>query len=297
MFLSIANVVFKIESKYKISTERQEKSYDQFYLKESKRHDVVARIFIGINQKDVPDNRLKIFESNESWSLYKKRKNYYILYMPPSFKKPLWLAKSNLDFNRIDVFCRDIFYKKSKKDVLIFNPLNYPLDQIVMIHYLSKKDGILIHSAGIRINENGYLFPGISGAGKSTISNLFLSNKFEVLSDDRNIIRRIKTGCYIYGTPWSGESGYAVNGSAKLKGIFFVEKGDKNEIIEIETTDALKRLMAVVSITWYEEDFFTRILDFCDLLIKNVPIYVFRFTIGKESLNVFEDFIIKNNLA
>lgn len=292
--LCIADVVIKVVSPFKISIERQDKSYKDFIEKGSRsEYGILTEIPNKPLSRWINNKKFKLFESGEAWSLYKKKDNYYIVYFPPAFKRPLLLAEAKDEFSKVRILCSSEYLERRDRRLYVFNPISYPLDQIIMIHYLANRDGILIHSAGIRKDERGYLFPGISGAGKSTLSNMICESNYEydVLSDDRMIIRRKGDVHFIYGTPWTGESGLAINGSACLRGIFFIEKGDRNEIVKIKEDEAFQRLMLVVSIPWYEKGFITGILDFCDSLISMIPSYVFRFKISKDVIDVFDDFV------
>ena len=77
-----------------------------------------------------------------------------------------------------------------------------------MMHFLALNSGMLIHAAGWRINDSGWMFAGKSGAGKSTISNLIVEHTGGTfLSDDRIIVRKIKDNFLMYGTPWPGDAG------------------------------------------------------------------------------------------
>ena len=69
----------------------------------------------------------------------------------------------------------------------------------------------------------GYLFAGPSGAGKSTICSFYQElEQYTILSDDRMVVKKSGDDFFMYGTPWSGEAGIAVNDSAKLHGMFFL---------------------------------------------------------------------------
>lgn len=292
--LCIADVVIKVVSPFKISIERQDKSYKDFIEKSCKsEYDILAEIPNKPLSRWINNEKFKLFESGESWSLYKKKDDYYIIYFPPAFKEPLLVAEAKDEFSKVRISCSGEYLERRDRHLYVFNPVSYPLDQIIMIHYLANRDGILIHSAGIKKDERGYLFPGISGAGKSTLSSMICESDYEynVLSDDRIIIRRKRDFHFIYGTPWAGEGGLAINESACLKGIFFIEKGDRNEIVRIKEDEAFRRIMLVVSIPWYEKGFITGILDFCDSLISMIPSYVFRFKISKDVVEVFDEFV------
>ena len=72
------------------------------------------------------------------------------------------------------------------------NPLEYPLDEVLIMHRLTQEKAIELHGTGIvRANGDANLFVGHSGAGKSTTTRLWTEvEDVEVLSDDRIIVRR-----------------------------------------------------------------------------------------------------------
>ena len=72
------------------------------------------------------------------------------------------------------------------------DPMEYPLDELLLTHRLTREHAIEIHSTGIvRTNGDANLFVGHSGAGKSTTTRLWTDvEDVEVLSDDRIIVRR-----------------------------------------------------------------------------------------------------------
>jgi len=72
------------------------------------------------------------------------------------------------------------------------DPLEYPLDELLIMHRLTQERAIELHGSGIvRSNGVANLFVGHSGAGKSTTTQLWTDvEDVEVLSDDRIIVRR-----------------------------------------------------------------------------------------------------------
>jgi hypothetical protein len=70
-------------------------------------------------------------------------------------------------------------------------PLEYPLDELLIMHRLTQERAIELHGVGI-VGPDGAsnLFVGHSGAGKSTTARLWTSlHDVEILSDDRIIVR------------------------------------------------------------------------------------------------------------
>jgi len=72
------------------------------------------------------------------------------------------------------------------------SPLDYPLDELLIMHRLTQEKAIELHGAGIvQADGVGNLFVGHSEAGKSTTTRLWTAREdVEVLSDDRIIVRR-----------------------------------------------------------------------------------------------------------
>jgi hypothetical protein len=159
------------------------------------------------------------------------------------------------------------------------NPLFYPLDQILTMYVLARCRGVLIHAAGWQMGERGYLFPGRSGRGKSTISRLLIEAGLgQVIGDDR-IVARERSGVFrIFGTPWPGELGIVRNTSVPLCGMFFLTHAEENRIVPLSATAAVERLFPVASIPWYETDVLSEVLATCEELVTGIPAYEFRFT-------------------
>ena len=253
-----------------------------------------AQVHIQICMDPMPDvsNKTILFEAESSWSIKQDGKFYWIVSNSPMLQQPLWIARFNQDFSDGMVYCSDRFKDTQHAKNILFNPVNYPLDQILFIHYLALNDGMLIHSAGWRINGSGWIFAGKSGAGKSTMSNL-IGKEIGVtfLSDDRIIIRKIGHEFLMYGTPWPGDAGIAVNQSAPLKGVFFLNQGNENKIAELKSSDAISYLFPVISIPWYDRDKVSLMMDFCESLLAAVPMYELTFRRDETVADFVKEFV------
>ena len=76
-----------------------------------------------------------------------------------------------------------------------------------------------------------------------------------------------------------------------LNRCFFINHASDNRIKEITTGQALRRLLPVTSIPWYDREIMSEILTFCEDLISNVPIYDLHFKPTEEVVDVFEKFV------
>ena len=131
----------------------------------------------------------------------------------------------------------------------------YALDSVLRILHslvLSSRGGFLLHAASAICDGRAYLFSGVSGAGKTTLTRLAPSSVV-LLTDEISYVRPISTGYCAYGTPFSGELAKAgENASAPVSALFFLEKGLENRVEELPPAEAVRRLMR--NILFFAED-------------------------------------------
>jgi len=177
-------------------------------------------------------------------------------------------------------------------------PLEYPLDELLIMHRLTQEKAIELHSCGIvGPDGTGNLFVGHSGAGKSTTTRLWTAREdVEVLSDDRIIVRRDEletTGeragghkvlrqndkgtMRMYGTPWHGEAAYASPGSAPLARIFILEHGYGNVITRLSPSQAVGELFARSFVPFHRHEYVDSALGFLERVADTVPCYRYSF--------------------
>jgi hypothetical protein len=133
-----------------------------------------------------------VFDSGSVWSLYEKNDGFQF-----DFKAPVFAA-GNSPYKRllVDSSFRHATLQMSESSFADFphaaEPLEYPLDELLIMHRLTQEKAIELHSCGIVTQDGtGNLFVGHSGAGKSTTTRLWMASQdVEILSDDRIILRR-----------------------------------------------------------------------------------------------------------
>jgi hypothetical protein len=159
-------------------------------------------------------------------------------------------------------------------------PLEYPLDELVLMHRLALGEGVEVHALGLADSDgSGYLFLGHSGAGKSTTARLWMSQPgVQLLSDDRIILRKQEGKFWMYGTPWHGDAGVASPGRAPLSAIFFLEQAPLDELAPISQSKGAAELFARAFLPHYLKSGIQFTLDFLDQLTRSVPCSTFRFT-------------------
>ena len=131
----------------------------------------------------------------------------------------------------------------------------YAIDAVLRIVHsliLARQGGFLVHAASAIRDGKAFLFSGISGAGKTTISRLAPPDA-TLLTDEISYVRRQGNRYLACGTPFAGElARVGENQSAPLSVLFLLEKGFENRIEPVGATEAVQRLLR--NILFFAED-------------------------------------------
>lgn len=217
-----------------------------------------------------------IFESGGLWKLYKNSEGY-CFQLATNFLGPMPYKQAQVsrDFSKVEIDLLRRHYDPSKS----WNPLEYPLDELLWIHRLSNGQGVEMHGCGVIAPDGrGLLLTGHSGAGKSTSARLWTKNPgARVLSDDRIILRRESNRIWMYGTPWHGDAGIAEADRFPLDAIFVLEHGHANRIRRMNATAASAELFARSFVPHHSGGGLSFVLAFFDALTSKVPCFAFSF--------------------
>ena len=142
------------------------------------------------------------------------------------------------------------------KGVVRQNANPYSLDAVLRIVHsllLARRGGFLLHAASAICAGRAFLFSGVSGAGKTTMTRLAPAD-VTLLTDEISYIQRGPGGEFrAFGTPFAGELAKAgENTSAPISALFFLEKGPENRIEPVPPAEAVRRLMR--NILFFSED-------------------------------------------
>ena len=134
----------------------------------------------------------ELFRTRGVWRLYRSGDKKVLHFCDWEVTtKPQKVAIMEPDFHAGTIYSR--IRGSGQRDK--FAPLYYPLDEILIVNFLSRGKGVLVHACAVEYGGQGWLFLGTSGAGKSTLSNLWEKESgATLLSDDRIIIRETESG-------------------------------------------------------------------------------------------------------
>lgn len=154
-------------------------------------------------------------------------------------------------------------------------PNPYSLDSVLRILHsliLAARGGFLLHAASAVCDGRAYLFSGVSGAGKTTMTRLAPSG-IRLLTDEISYVRPGAGGYSAYGTPFAGELAQAgENCMAPVSALFFLEKGPENRIDEISPAEAVRRLMRNILFFADDRELMEKLLATACDFVAGVPI-------------------------
>ncbi len=222
----------------------------------------------------MPAGRL-VFDSGMVWRLYEDNGEKVFRFSSPMLGPvPYKELRVSKDYREGIIILHEPYHRDRPID-----PLEYPLDELLVVNRLGQGLGCELHACGI-VDEDGrgWIFCGHSGAGKSTLAHLWAGRNVTVLSDDRIILREMNGSVRMFGTPWHGEAGFAVAASAPLAGILVLEHALNNQIDPLGKLEAVSELMARAFLPFYDAMALDTAMDTLTAATDEVPCGRFWFT-------------------
>jgi hypothetical protein len=242
--------------------------------------DISIRFLRG--EPEIRDGQ-KLFESLDIWSLYSSNSTRIIkIYEEmPGLERILVIAS---DLNSADL------YFPFSTDTAV-DPFSGPTMELLMINYLAQGRGVILHGCGIEKDGEGILFIGESGAGKSTMANLWNADGgIEILSDDRIIVRKSGEDFRMYGTPWHGEAQFVSPRGVKLKKMFSLHHAEQNQIQPLNGVASVQLLLKCSFPPFWDSRGMEFTMDIFTDLASAVPCYQLGFKPDRSAI----DFLLRN---
>jgi hypothetical protein len=224
---------------------------------------------------------LPLFDSGAVWKLYQRDEDFQFDFSAPTMgANPYKRLIVDPEFRSAQLLVDERHFTARPESAA---PLDYPLDELLIMHRLTQEKAIELHGCGIvRADGIGNLFVGHSGAGKSTTTRLWITHDdAEILSDDRIIVRREpcndSSRMRMYGTPWHGEAMYASPGSAPLARIFVLEHGHGNVLTRLSPSQAVAELFARSFVPFHRHEYVDSALQFLQEVVDAIPVYRYAF--------------------
>jgi hypothetical protein len=211
-----------------------------------------------------------LFDSGKLWKLYDNRGEWeFVLTSEAIGPHPYRLARIDSGLTSANL----LIHSAHESDGQTLYPFEYPVDEWLVIHMLSRGRGMEIHACGLVDDRGlGHLFVGQSGAGKSTMARLWDATPgVHHLSDDRIVLRKKEGRYYMHGTPWHGDAQHASPHQSPLSYLYFLTQGPTNAIAPLSPSEAVARLFAASFPPFHSPSALDFSLAFFSDLVSSVP--------------------------
>ncbi|MBN2861740.1 MAG: hypothetical protein JXN62_01170 [Bacteroidales bacterium] len=236
-------------------------------------YDVIIRVHSGYYKLDEEAERLLVapysieergmkFNIRENfWSVYRHQSGMFLATNFPANHNKTAVLKFSLIIREWDLWIDGV---NGSTD-----PLEYPLDGLILYYLTVIKGDIMIHASGVNIAGSGYLFSGVSGKGKSTLAQIFKNSGARVIHDDRLIIRNINGRYQMFNTPVYREDKPQ---ESDLNRLFLIEHGKSNKIIPVSGANAVSLVIANCIQHNFSPDLIARFLGSVSIMCSMIPV-------------------------
>jgi hypothetical protein len=218
------------------------------------------RVFHAPLVEEIDGSRIK--KDNNFWSIYRNNSQLFIkTIFPYSGSEKSAVLKFSLNEKEWDLWIDEAGTSA--------DPLDYPLDGLVLYYLSAIRGDIMIHASGINHNGIGYIFPGISGKGKTTMAGLWNQAGGRVIHDDRLIIRNTDGKYRMFNTPVYKNDHPS---ESEISRIFLIDHGKENRLVPVNGAQAVSLLLAnCIQHNWNRE-LVARLVGSVSLICSSLPV-------------------------
>ncbi len=176
------------------------------------------------------------------------------------------------DFKAYRNACHESITVEAHPDAAIIGIVRW-----LMALLLVENGGLLVHSASFAHRGSGVLCPGVSGAGKSTMSKLVREQCY-LFSDETAAVRFLGDVPMLYSTPFCGELGL-VSGpvEAPLETILLLKHADHYATEPARLIEAVSTLVGCTFMPLREGPWMQGVMRLSEKLARRVPAHYLYF--------------------
>jgi predicted ATPase len=283
-FLSVGDITFRVVSDDRRLASAPDASLEQFFTAHG-RADVDVRA--GWTDTPADCGGELVFDSGGSWQLFRSGGELLFTFRSSGGgPAPYKTARFNPDFTAGDVRLHRRHFEHHMSDAVY--ALQYPLDELLMIHLLSRGKGVEIHGCAL-LDRAGraYVFAGQSGAGKSTLARLWIGHDgVTLLSDERVVLRTDRDRITAYGTPWHGDALLASPRCGELAAVFFLHHGPSHTVAPTGGALAAAKLFACAFLPFHDAGAVDRTMAAVEQVTRDARCYDLWFAPDRSIIDV-----------
>jgi len=161
--------------------------------------------------------------------------------------------------------------------------------RVIYFHFFLPRQGLLLHAAGLVHRQMAFIFPGPSGAGKTSIVRQ--SQEMAVLSDEVTVLQLSGNGkgAVAHGTPFYGDWGRpGADFSARVKGVYFPIHAEEDRVIPLSPRETLARLLPCVFTYTNRRPLMAKLLAVAAKAAETIPAFALHFRPGPDFWQVID---------
>jgi hypothetical protein len=204
---------------------------------------------------------------NNFWSVYRYSSDIYVKTIFPLLstknKGILRLSLTDLKW--------DLWLKGHSGEA---DPMEYPLDALILYYLTIFYGDIMIHASGINNAGRGYLFSGVSGKGKTTLAKLWYKTGATVINDDRLILRKNGGGYVMHNIPFYIDDEPRVSPVHK---IYLIGHGQENRQELMRGASAVSHVVANCIQQNWSREIIAQLLGSVSIMCSTLPVFMLSF--------------------
>ena len=169
--------------------------------------------------------------------------------------------------------------------------------QMFYTHAVQKKM-IQIHSSLLQYKDEGIVFLGPSGIGKTTQAELW--NKYRnasIINGDISFIQEKDEKFYGWGTPWHGSSPYCANTNVPIHSLIVLKQSLENSIRELTGFEKVTAVSQNVFYPRWLENGMELCLETLDHLLTKIPVYELSCRPDEDAVRLTEETIFEKDVV
>ena len=192
-----------------------------------------------------------------------------------------------------------IFDKEKKKVTININPSDvkdlpmkeYILSSMMFLEIAQKEGYLALHASAISYLDQGILFVAPSKTGKSTQASMWkqvYGDDVSIINDDKPLLYKDLDQFFVTGSPFAGKHSLSQNIQKPIKAIIFLEQAYQDDLILLNRSESLLRLMNNM-LRPRDEETWNKLLILVNEIIETIPIYLLKATKSISSVELVQN--------